>query len=221
MKMYTFYTDSHQTLLNDWFLPSFNKTNKNMELIVTKFDQHCKNGVYMTDGWMNSMHDKVDLIIRGIEENWNDYFVHADCDIQFFGDLKEDLLNQIGEYDLAGTDDDPFNPNSEISCGFFICKGNDKTLSLFKEVKRTMGGNFHDQHAFNHFKNNFISSKKLNYKHFAISHANGGRLWQPGIEVNPFKTDILTHHANWILGVDNKIKNLKLIRDIVNANTDS
>jgi hypothetical protein len=221
MKIYTFYTDSHQSLLNDWFLPSFNKTNKNMELIITKFEQHCKSGEYMSDGWMTSMHNKVDLIIRGIEENWNDYFVHADCDIQFFGDLKEDLLNQIQEADLAGTDDDPFNSNSEISCGFFICKGNDKTLSLFREVKKIMGGNLHDQHAFNYLRPHFINSKKLNYKHYNVSHSNGGRLWQPGIPLSLSKLDILTHHANWIIGVDNKIKNLKLVKDIVNGNTNT
>jgi hypothetical protein len=221
MKIYTFYTDSHKQLLDDFFLPSFEKTNKNMELIVTKFDQQCKSGIYMSDGWMKSMHDKVDLIIRGIEENWNSFFVHADCDIQFFGDIKEDLLNQIEDNDLAGTDDDPFNQNSEISCGFFICKGNEKTLSLFKEVKRIMGGNLHDQHAFNHIKNNYISSKKLNYKHYNVSHSNGGRIWYPGIQLNPFNTNILTHHANWIIGVEHKIKNLELIRNIINENNNS
>lgn len=217
MKIYTFYTDSHEKLLNEWFLPSFQNTNKNMELIVTKFDQQCSSGVYMSDGWLKTMHDKVDLIIRGIEENWNEYFVHADCDIQFFGDLKDDLLSQVDGYDLAGTDEEPANPGAEISCGFFVCKGNDKTLALFKKVKEIMGGNLHDQHAFNSLRDTYISSKKLNHKHYNVTHSNGGKLWSPGMPLQKFNKDILSHHANWIMGVNNKIENMKLVKGLVHA----
>jgi len=221
MKIYTFYTDSHKKLFDDWFFPTFTATNINMELVVTKFEQRCASGVYMSNGWMESMYDKVDLIIRGIKENWNEYFVHSDCDVQFFGDIKNDLISQIDGYDLAGTDEDPFSQNSEISCGFFICKGNDKTLALFTEVKRIMGGNLHDQHAFNSIRNNFIKSKKLNSRHYNVSHSNGGRIWHPGLELNQFNKNILTHHANWIVGIDHKIKNLELVRNMVNENNNS
>lgn len=218
MKLYTFYTDSHSVLLNDWFLPSFHQNNKNIELIVTKFDQKCKSGVYLSEGWLSTMHDKLDLIITGIQDNWNDYFIHADCDIQFFGDIKQNLLDQVEGYDLAGINEDPLNEGSEICCGFFICKGNEKTLSLFKEVKKIINGNFHDQHAFNYIRNNYISSKKLNYKYYNVCHSNGPKLWTPGMLLDSFKPDILVHHANWIEGVTNKIENLKLVKSLVNGN---
>lgn len=218
MKLYTFYTESHSIFLNDWFMPSFTSTNNDVELVVTKFEQKCKSGNYMSDGWFETMYDKIDLVIRGIEENWNDYFIHSDCDIQFFGEIKNDLLNQVNGMDLAGINEDPFNPNSETCCGFFICKGNDRTLSLFKEVKNVMRDKkTHDQHAFNYIKNSFITNKQLNYKYYNVAHSNGGKLWTPGIHLNNFKKDILVHHANWIIGVDHKTQNLKLVKDMINA----
>lgn len=218
MKVYTFYTDSHQQLLNDWFLPSFNETNKNMELIITKFDQQCKSGVYMSDGWMKSMHDKVDLIIRGIEENWNEYFIHADCDIQFFGDIEKDIFEQIENEDILGIDDNPIDRNSEICCGFLVCKGNDKTLSVFKKVKELMSGQYHDQFVFNKIKNNFVSSKKLDFKYYEITHGNGPIIWDPSIPILKLNKNILVHHANWTMGVDNKIKMLETVKGLVNGN---
>jgi hypothetical protein len=218
MKLYTFYTDSHKILFDDWFLPSFTSTNKNIELITTKFDQHCKSGNFMEEGWMRSMHDKIDLVIRGIEENWNEYFIHSDCDVQFFGDIKSDLLEQVQDYDLAGTNDNPFDPNSHICCGFFICKGNDKTLSMFKEIKKIMNQQYNDQIVLNTIKDRFITSKKLNYKHYNVIYSNGPRVWSPEMGVTHVDPSILTHHANWIIGIENKITNLKLVKELVEKN---
>jgi len=139
MKIYTFYTSSHKELYEEWFLPSLKETNPNLELITRNFDQECLNGDFMADGWMTTMHKKIDLVIEGIKDNWGTVFIHSDCDIQFFGDIEQDIVSQMGDADLCGIDD-----IEEISCGFFICRGNEKTLSLFQEVKKTMGGKLHD-----------------------------------------------------------------------------
>lgn len=218
MKLYTFYTDTHKNILDNYFLSSFNKTNSNIELDITKFEQKCPSGQYMTNGWLETMQDKINLVIRGIEENWNNYFIHSDCDVQFFGSIETDILNQIEENDICGIDENPSDINAEISCGFFICKGNDRTLSLFKKVKQLMGGRMHDQHVFNSIKDSFVTSKKLNYKYYTVSHSIGGRGWFPGMTLPNFKTDILVHHANWIEGTSNKIKNLEFVKNLAHGN---
>lgn len=63
-KIYTFYTTSHKELYEDWFLASLKETNPNLELIVRNFDQECASGQYMSDGWMDTMHKKMDLGTR-------------------------------------------------------------------------------------------------------------------------------------------------------------
>ena len=50
MKLYTFYTDSHKNILEDWFIPTFKNTQDGIELIIKKFDQKCNTGKYIVTG---------------------------------------------------------------------------------------------------------------------------------------------------------------------------
>ena len=52
LDVYTFYSDSHMAMLNDYFLPSIHKTNKMINLHVEKFDQACSSGSFMNSGWL-------------------------------------------------------------------------------------------------------------------------------------------------------------------------
>ena len=40
--------------------------------------------------------------------------------------------------------------------------------------------------------------------------------WEPGCELN-IPQDIVMHHANWTIGIENKIAQLQYVRDIVNS----
>ena len=58
-------------------------------------------------------------------------------------------------------------------------------------------------------------SKFLSRKFFTIAHSIG-RVWD-GIEVD-IPGDILVHHANWTVGINNKIKLLNMVRENLNRN---
>lgn len=68
MKLYSFYTESHNVLLNEWFLPSLKD---NYELVLKKYPQvgdYLKQK-YGTVEFNRSMLYKVDLIIEAIKDN--------------------------------------------------------------------------------------------------------------------------------------------------------
>ena len=233
MKVYIFYTDSHKILLDDFFLPSI-KNEYNAELNITKFEQKCPSGRLNSNGWIETMYFKVDTILKGINENinkQNNIFIHSDIDIQFFGDFIKDCKNIFSQSNC----DILFQKGGRSICmGFFICKANTKTKQFFTDIKSKMKANgkndeynakqllniplgysekkvnkpnlFDNEYS---IKWNYLPSKKyINGTHVAISTANE--------EFKPPPQTTIMHHAAYTTGVENKIKQLKYVRDYFN-----
>jgi len=211
MKLYTFYTESHKLFLDNYFLPSFQKTNKNISIEIKKFDQYCKSGEYEKDGWYDMMLKKINYILYSIEQTWGDYFIHADCDIQFF-DSMDDLKTNIEDYDILAQDD-----GDTICNGFFVCKSNENTKKLFTEVKKLMNIKYNDQITLNKIKDKYIKYKLLDQRYYSIYRYTNKKVWTPDINLSNLKLDnIIMHHANWTVGIKNKIKLLDKIKQIKN-----
>lgn len=210
MKLYTFYTDSHSRLLNNYFLPSVPK-NDDIELVVEKFPQECSSGNFMEDGWKNTMIKKVEYILKSINECYGDSFIHSDCDIEFYKPITNDLKYQLEDYDIAAMEDGPDN----MCCGFFICKANNKTKQLFEHIRDNMNNYENDQIAFNTLKNKYITSKFLNKKYYNVSFSIGMQVWNPDIAINNVDKDIILTHANYVIGIDNKCKLLDNIKKLI------
>lgn len=206
MKIYTIYSDSHEVLYNDYFL----KTLPNeFDLISTKIPQECQTGDFYNDGWNRTCYRKVELFIKACEDNMGENFIFSDVDIQFFGNIKDILLEELGDYDIACQND-----TSNIYCsGFFICNANERTLNMFKRMKDNY--NKEDQTSLN--QEIYLSkSKFLSRKFFTIGHITNS-IWN-GQDVEIPK-DILVHHANWTIGINNKIKLLNIVKEkITNKN---
>lgn len=208
MKIYTFYTDSHDILLNKYFLPT---VPDEFEVIVEKFPQDCESGNFMQSGWFDTMTKKVNYVLKSIEECWGGEFIHADCDVQFFKPFKKDILSQLDDCDVAAQQDE----KNELCCGFFICKANKRTKNLFEEVKRLMSNKTNDQVVLNSIKNNYVKSKTLDHRYFSVVQYLQKEyipLWTPEIKIDIFDKNIIMHHANWTIGVENKIKLLDTVR---------
>jgi hypothetical protein len=233
MKVYIFYTDSHKILLDDFFLPSI-KDEYNAELDITKFEQKCPSARLNSNGWIETMYFKIDTILKGINENinkQNNIFIHSDIDIQFFGNFIEDCKNIFSKSDC----DILFQKGGRSICmGFFICQANAKTKQFFTDIKLQMKENGKndeynakallniphnlskkDLRKSSQFNNpysitwNYLPSNKyINGTHVAISTANGQFKEPP-------QTAIM-HHATCTIGVKNKIKQLKYVRDYFN-----
>ena len=219
LKLYAFYTPSHKVLLDEWFLPSMQD---DFELILECYDQSCKDGDFMKDGWIETMLHKVDLVIRGIEENWGGFFVHSDVDIQFFRPIGAVIIKLMEGKDMVIQKDHPRG----LSCaGFFACRGNKKTLALWQEIRRRLSDkeymkNHPGTHDQQELKNLTILSNPYGiiWEFLPTTFLNGGTLtgkrWNPGDKLS-LPSNIYLHHANWTVGIENKIAQLKYVKSLV------
>lgn len=131
-KMYIFSSPSHDEMKYNYFLPSIKD---DFEIVEEHHQQECKTGEYHSDGWESIVHQKIDLIIRAIHENWGGWFIHSDVDIQFFSKIEKILETELQGRDIVFQNDCPY-PRPVACAGFFACRGNEKTLKLWESVKK-------------------------------------------------------------------------------------
>lgn len=215
MKILTIYSDSHKELYQKYFLPSFNLYLNKHELIPIKVEQK-GTGEYEAPGFDKTMMDKINSIIDNLDVKDDRLLCYADCDVQFFGDINVNEL--MGKYDIVFQMD-----SDDIYCaGFFICNQSYKVLNFFKLVRDELGRRFngviHDQIIINDLiRNNQhgIEVGKLDKNEFwTIANSIGG-VWNGTAEFN-VPSNLIVHHANWTIGIDNKLKLLNLIRQKYN-----
>jgi hypothetical protein len=210
-KIITFYSDSHKEIY-DMFYKSYCKyLQDTFQLKVKKIEQVSPTGEYETEGFDLAMLEKIEWIIENIDLNDNNWMVFSDCDVQFFKNIEENL----GEYDILFQED-----IGSYCAGFFICKQNQKVLDFFKYVYETLklnlNGKIHDQTVINYLLLNKlftnIEAGLLNRnKYWTVANSNGGRVWN-GEEINNVPNDIIMHHANFTVGINNKINLLNKIK---------
>jgi hypothetical protein len=219
MKLYTFYSDSHKEIYEDYFLKSFNDCglNKSFELDVTRIEQRGIGG-WGSEGFNESMIDKVKILQRASQENYGKHFVFSDCDVQFFGDFKEDILGYTSdELDMIAQSDE-----GAICAGFFIAKGSEKLERFFNLIRHEtpkLIGKADDQAAINEHCHQISHALLPTDKYFNISSEwelkrtliGGHKGWEAGKPCNLPK-NMLIHHANWTEGVHNKMKMMSYIR---------
>jgi hypothetical protein len=213
MKIYTFYTPSHEVFLNEWFIPSLKNTNQDFELVVRKFDQKCSTGKFMDEGWNDTMSDKIDYILHSIDETpEGEYFIHADCDIQFFKDIKQNLQTVHYEmFDICAQSD-----MGSACCGFMIIRSNSKTKKLFQDIKTLIKKKIfpNDQIALNAiYKNYDVSLCLLGYQYFSVWMSNGGKVWH-GEELQDIPDNLILHHANFSVGIQDKINLMNIVKNV-------
>lgn len=206
MKIYTMWTDSHEKLYKDFFLKYLPSE---LELVSIKEEQECPTGEFNSDGWGKSLERKLDIILKAINENQGDYFIYSDCDVQFFGNIKNELILELADNDIACQHD----TSGYFCAGFFICRANENTKKLFQSIKDNydmyINSPTGDQEGLNN-RIGMVKNKLLS-----------NRFWTVAMELHnrwtgqDFKIDksILMHHANWVVGIDEKYKLLKIVRE--------
>ncbi len=166
----------------------------------------------------------------------DEVLVFCDVDISFYGDVRDDLLNCLGDNDIAFMKD--HNSDEFGRCGgFFILKSNDKMRNLFGSVLHNLTSfNESEKTTFNTSEQQTINSVlnsmpeiKWTYlppryythglyieglKNFSEENQSG--LWwenkdQQEKEDMFVPDDLKIHHANWSSGIENKINLLNFI----------
>lgn len=210
MNLYTFYSPSHKEIYEDFFLKSFNEHLSNdFNLIVETNEQITSDGSFSDPKATAVWGDKVQLLKKAIDENQGKWFVYSDCDIQFFGNIMEDLEKNIDEnIDMVCQED-----YHTICAGFMAIKASDK-MKKFIEIVEINHHQSNDQIAMNQFRNliNYRFLPKERY--YTVGNFNGGVVWNAGDRV-PNVENAVMHHANFTIGVENKIAMLKEVRNII------
>ena len=225
MKIYVLVSQSHLSLLNEWFLPSLNG-----ELPVEiRYMPQMTSGEYKSPGWTSAMLEKVALIQSAIQENWGGEFLYSDVDIQFLGPITEPLTDLPADTDLFFQKD---SPSGMLCAGFFVCRANARTASFFQHVAVTLrerpGSG--DQDIVNELLNPPSASHLTNFWRRLISPLEvraryttlpdsffgggtfTGKVWQPGEQVMLPERPLM-HHANWTVGIANKMAQLAWVRN--------
>ena len=209
MNLYTFYSDTHLRLYEDYFIKSLINTDfDKVNLIVTKVEQQSKSGAFMEAGWLVTMRDKMDLLCEAIDENWGSWFIFADCDIQFLKPFYDDLcLHKNDQYDLIAQSD-----TGTICAGFFLAKADTKLKKLFNKVRKNITNDFNDQVALNAYSDMIEWRLLDSSKYFTIGNFNGGKVWNGETDII-IPENILVHHANFTVGVENKILLMEYVKN--------
>jgi len=221
MKLYSLYTKTHEVLAKQWFMSSLND----------EFDLHMKmvsnvrGGDYGTEAFGSAVLEKSNYIISAIQENMGEVFIYSDVDIQFFKPVQSELIKAIEGYDIVCQKDGPRN-KGELCTGFFVIKANQQTLRLWELVRECVQKEGRDQIAFNRIVRRLrylpfrylYSCPRIKYNYLPLYFFGGGALtgkqWFPGIELS-IPDNIVLHHANWTVGIKNKIAQLEYVRDVV------
>lgn len=214
MKVYTFYSKSHESLFRR-LEDSIAKNCKDLVLVPEIIDQECPSGEYMNAGWGESMKKKLSVILTAIENG--ETFIHSDADIVFLKDTKNELVTELGDYDIAFQNDGGTG-GTWYCMGFFICRPSARIKDLFMHVKDRIDmfeGN--DQLAMNNAISDFRNPnpgegwKDIKYKHlsnrfftYGLHRPVNNLPWTGQAFTVP--SDIITFHANWTKGIENKHK---------------
>lgn len=205
MKVYSFFTDSHRSLYEK-FVDSF-PFEPNFDLQLRYFGQDCLSGKFMSNGWSKTMRKKLEYVLYSLEETAEgEVFVHSDIDVVFFGPIKDDILSLMSGWDILFQKDS----EKELCMGFFACVKSPSTVSFFREVLKRLDEFKNDQIA----ANMMIGKSGLKYgflpeRYFSVGVKNGIWRGQQSIYV---PEGVLVHHANWTVGVENKLKLIELVR---------
>lgn len=242
MKLYVVYTASHAKLYHEWFLPSLKDP---FDLRVCEMDeQFSTTGNYMSEGWIKTMQVKVDLILNAIRENPGKIFFHSDVDVVFFKPIQNELEQFMRGSDMAVMRDSQEGHLCAGFFAGRGNERMLKLWSAIRE-NLVPGASMHDQHWLNEFllrRGNFISAKLkgmasriLSWGLFPRHAANPllsnpfgvrwrylpdsyrcprGTFWQPN-EPLDVPQNIAVHHANWTVGIENKIAQLQYVCDVV------
>lgn len=205
IKHCTFFSDSHKIFLK-YFLNTF-PFDPSVDLVIRYIPQDCKSAVYESEGFDKSMRRKIELINELLDKlDDDDILIFTDPDVIFFKPYKDLFLKEMGSADIIFQSD-----CGTVCMGVFCCKVSNKTKFFFKDLLDNINHFNHDQDAANYLlKNKNYDNLKLKlFSHKVYNYGFTGRRYE-GEDTATFPDDIVLLHANFVIGVEKKVKLIKL-----------
>lgn len=140
MKIYSISTPSHRILRDEWFLPSLCD---GLPVEIIEAEQQGDGSIGNT-AFNRIMLQKVQLILRAIEEQWGSWFIYSDVDVQFLRPFRSLAEQSLAEADICFQQD---SPTGELCAGFFAARGNAAVRNLWRQVEERLAADLseHDQ----------------------------------------------------------------------------
>ena len=212
MKLYCFFTPSHEVFYNEWLKPT---ASREYEVIPIKHKQQIsKSAEYAKSGWRETQYNKVLAWKKAVQDNMGELIVCADADIQLIGDSKAFLKHVIGHNDIAFQQNFRGGP---ICSGFFVCRCSLKTENFFEIIANRLKKIMHEDGGGEQYEMQQLLSEK--WYDLNVLKLSYDKVWCPGTEYESLEElkipkDMLVHHANWTSGKENKIEQLEYIKSL-------
>lgn len=215
-KLYCLYTPHFKDLFENYFLMSIKDP---FEIKVNEYPQSCPSGIYRSEGWKDTMLNKLEMLHHAILDNWNNQvFFYSDVDIIFLRPTLQTSLEHLSGNDFAIQQGWPRNG---ICAGFFIMRGNERTLNLIKRAIELLqtGICIDDQVAMQTALNEY--SEEVAWKFLPSEQYPNGRRVMKQQQGHYHKESeivlddsIILFHANCCVGLENKYHFLKHVEEL-------
>jgi hypothetical protein len=213
IKLYTFYSKSHEVFI-PWFKNSIKDVEPDISIVFKEVEQKCRSGEFASLGWNDFMSEKIKYIIEIINTTKDDYFIFSDIDVQFFQPVTNQTPAILKNCDIALQND-----YGSVCTGLFYCRVNEKTKSLFTEALKRIIYFRDDQDCIDYILNQnvikeltyeFLPDEYFTYGKYASQY---GGTWNVDDIDFEIPENMITHHANYTVGIENKINLLQLVRE--------
>lgn len=202
IKLVTYYTKSHESLFNLLKQSQIQE----YELVVGVGPQICESGEYRSLNWQNVTLCKLQFIIEQMLPLNDEVFIYCDSDVVWLRPSEKIILDEFGDLDFVAQNDGPSN----LCTGLFACRRNAAVYTLFKAAEsRIIAMNdpkWDDQIALN------AELPKHPIKWACLSDKFANKLNLPRISQDMpivLRHDMVAYHANWCVGVEEKLKRMK------------
>ncbi|MEZ6103550.1 MAG: putative nucleotide-diphospho-sugar transferase [Pirellulaceae bacterium] len=210
MKLYTHASPSHESLLQEFLLPSAVEFD---EVVVGRCSQ-VSDDQYGLPGWGENTYEKARTMRRAVYECEN-LVVWADADVMFLAPAAERLVAELDENDIAFQRD-----HRQFCTGVWIARCNGRVRQLFDEIlcmrERFKNQGFDDQTAMNRVVHQFdVKASFLPTSKFCTAGYQDGRWreWNPSADRPPVvPPTAIVFHANWCRGLEAKRLILQQVR---------
>lgn len=213
MKLITCYTPSHEV-----FLPHFHtlhQVDDRINLWDEEFEQECPTGEFADEGWNDTTRRKFELI-RGVlrDSNEGELMAFSDVDVQFFRPISNLAEMALKDNDIVFQND----YYGHACTGFFYMRNNRSIRDLMDKVYDEIPNWRDDQEAMNKVLPIWNGKYGLLPNQF-FTFGSFYQHWDETKTNFPLPKGMVMHHANWVKGIENKLKLLTLVREIYDRNS--
>ncbi len=217
LNVFSLVTPSHETLLNDWFLRTL--------------PSDCRPHLHYVDAapvdfgtrhWHRVVIHKFDVLAAAFAAQPADtIFVMSDVDIRFYRTFADDVRRRMADLDILFQTNRPHDPHpfKYLCTGFVVIRNCEATRDFFERARIVltqaddpMVGDQVSCIRTIEARPNAIRFGLLPETYW-VPRRTGTR-WQPGAPLTPTR-DIFLHHANYTIGVSNKLAQLAAVEELL------